>query len=467
MIRPSASQTSSLQRPDSQGQARKIPPGPRVRLSGDVGDAPQDALQFFLNLTRQYGDLVRYESPYGVTYLVNRPDYIERVLHHNNYQRAKNYPFKIVLGEGLLSSEGRGWLRQRRLVQPDFHQHRVVAFGPLITSATTVMLERWQAFADRGQSPNVPSEMVELALDVVVKAFFNDNLNSEKATVIREASAVLIDDLGDFVNTVFTVPVSFSPARNRAFRTLLQRVDTIVYDTINERRQNQDRNEQTHDLLSLLLSARNEMGQGFSDRQLRDEVVTMLFAGSESVALMLSWAWYLLAKHPAVERRLHAELDRALNGRLPTVEDLPNLPYTRMVLEESMRLYPPVWALYRQAMADDEIDSYHIEANAAMVVSAYSMHRHPSYWENPDQFDPGRFGPDLADGRPRYAYFPFGGGRHLCLGNHFAMMEGQLVLATVAQRYRLHVVPSHPVEPLPAVTLRQRHGLPMILEARP
>jgi cytochrome P450 len=224
--------------------------------------------------------------------------------------------------------------------------------------------------------------------------------------------------------------------------------------------------DDTEDLLSTLLAPRSETGEPLDDRLVRDELITMLFAGSETTGLMLSWTWYLLSQHPDALRRLHAELDEVLGGRLPTVDDLADLKYTRMVLQETMRLYPPVWFLFRQSLQEDEIDGYRITANAKVVVSPYTTHRHPAFWPNPEQFDPERFTPENSQGRPRYAYLPFGAGRHLCLGNNLAMMEGQLVLATIAQRYRIEPVPGHAVKPEPLITMRMRHGLMATVSTR-
>jgi cytochrome P450 len=221
------------------------------------------------------------------------------------------------------------------------------------------------------------------------------------------------------------------------------------------------------DLLSMLLLAQDEeTGQGMNDRQVRDEVMTLLLAGHETTANTLTWTWYLLSQSPEIERRLHTELNEVLGGRVPTVEDLPALKYTRMILEEALRLYPPAPILSRKAIADDELQGYPIAANSMILISPYVTHRHPAFWEEPEQFDPERFRPERSAARPPYAYFPFGGGPRICIGNHFAMMEAQLILATVAQRYRLRLVPGHPVEPQVVVTLRPRYGLPMTIHAR-
>jgi len=263
---------------------------------------------------------------------------------------------------------------------------------------------------------------------------------------------------------MFAMPERIPTPRNRRFLVARRKLDEAVYRLIAGRRRS---GEDTGDLLSMLLAARDEeTGEGMSDRQLRDEVVTILIAGYETTADALAWTWYLLGTHPEAGARLHAELAAVLAGRVPAVEDLPQLPYTRMVLQEAMRLYPPAWGLLRQAREDDEIRGYRIPARARIVISQYVVHRHPGFWEEPEQFDPERFAPGRAASRPPFAYFPFGGGQRMCIGNNFAMMEAQLILATVAQRYRLDLVPGHPVEPEPLITLRPRHGVLVTLHDR-
>ncbi len=444
-------------------QAYKFPPGPRSEGAVSYLQAGQESpLQFLLNLVREHGDIVRYETAYGSTYVVNHPDYITQIFQSDNYQRGSL--LKMVLGEGLISSEGSYWRRQRRLMHPDFRPQRVNEFGSLITDTVVAALQQWQDIADRRQPVDIAVEMLNLALDIVLKALFSGDVRvKDEANMVGEAIATMMKDVGGFVCTEFTTPLSISSSRNQEFQATLRRVDCIVYDMIKERRQAK---KQSDDLLALLLSATDEAGRQLNDRQVRDEVVTMLFAGSETTSLMLGWTWYLLSKNPDVEQRLHAQLSDVLDGRLPTVNDLPKLPYVRMVLQEAMRLYPPVWSIFRKSLADDKIGDYDVLAGATVVVCPYTIHRHPDYWEKPEHFYPEHFTTEAMEQRSRHVYLPFGGGQHHCLGSHFAMLEGQLVIATIAQHYRVCPVPNHPVEPLPVVTLRQRYGLLAILEPR-
>jgi cytochrome P450 len=251
---------------------------------------------------------------------------------------------------------------------------------------------------------------------------------------------------------------------NRRFRAAACELRGLVLDIIAQRRRE---NRDYGDLLSMLLAVRDEeTGEGMNDEQLRDEVLTLILAGHETTATALSWTWYLLGQHPEVEAKLHAELDAVLDGRAPTMSDLANLNYTGMVIDEAMRFYPPVWAIGRAAIDDDEIMGYRIPKGSNLLLSQYHAHRHPSFWENPERFEPERFAAERAGGRPRYAYFPFGGGPRMCIGNIFALTEAQLVLATVAPRYRLRLDASHRVEPNPLVTLRPRNGVKVLLERR-
>jgi len=438
--------------------ADRSPPGPSgIKSAGDV----VDPLRFLLHLTREYGDVVQYPSAYGPVYLINHPDHVGRILQNKNYLRVPL--LKLALGMGLITSEGPYWRDQRHLAQPAFHQKCIATFDHLMTGATEAMLRRWEAFADTGQPIEIAAEMTRLTLGIIGKALFSADLTTH-ADALAIAITTIVEDLGNLARSLFNSPYNITSSRNCRLEEQLQVVDRIVYGIIDSRRQSDD---PTSDLLAMLLSGRDRTtDESLSDLQLRDEVVTMLVAGHETTANMLSWAWYLISQHPGVEHQLHTELARVLGERSPTVRDLAKLPYSRMVLQESLRLYPPVWFIPRKNLVEDKLGDFTIPANSRIVLSPYTTHRHPTYWANPEQFEPERFASDRSEGRPHYAYFPFGGGHHLCLGNNLAMMEGQLVLVTVAQHYRLRLIPGHPVEPDPLVTLRHRYGLPMTLDSR-
>lgn len=304
------------------------------------------------------------------------------------------------------------------------------------------------------------AEMMQLTLRIVGQALFSLDLASETSAIGAAVTTVLAH-AADYVFHPFP-PLSVPTPRNRRMQRAIHELDQLVYRMIAERRARETERE---DVLALLLSAQEETGQGMTDRQVRDEVMTLLMAGHETTANTLAWTWYLLSSHPEVEHRLQVELEKVLGGRLPTVEDLAELKFTRMILEEALRLYPAAPVLSRKAISADEVQGYPIAANSMIIISPYAMHRHPAFWDEPERFDPERFTPERAATRPAFTYFPFGGGPRVCLGNHFAMMEAQLILATVAQRYQVRLLPGHPVEPQMVVTLRPRYGLPMIIQA--
>ncbi len=468
MSQPPAHTTSTPARsasgPSGDQRGKRPPQHHTLSLLGSASEMQRDPLEFLLR-TQKLGEVVRLRFLFSPAYLISHPASIKYVLQ----QHARNYNkdlitytmFQPFLGQGLLTNDGQSWLHQRRLIQPAFHRKRLTAYGTLMTDATVAMLERWQACSERGTPLQMEEEMMRLTLRIVGQALFSLDLSQETSTVGPAVTTVL-ELFGDYVFRPFP-PLGVPTPRNRRMQLAIRALDQMVYRMIAERRMLQT---DTGDLLSMLLLAQDEeTGQGMNDRQVRDEILTLLLAGHETTANTLTWTWYLLSEYPEVERRLHAELNEVLGGRVPTVEDLPDLKYTRMVLEEALRLYPPAPLLSRKAIAADELQGYLIAANSMIMISPYATHRHPAFWEEPERFDPERFTPERSAARPAYAYFPFGGGPRICIGNHFAMMEAQLILSTVAQRYQLRLIPGHPVEPQMVVTLRPRSGLPMIIHA--
>ncbi|MDQ5823083.1 MAG: cytochrome P450 [Chloroflexota bacterium] len=443
----------------------KTPTGPKGEpIIGSVRTIRKDPLRFVLGLSRRYGDVSRY-SFIGLTrHLINHPAGVKRVLQENNRNYTKNvYDYNILkeaLGYGLLTNDGESWLSQRRLMQPTFHRQRLAAFGMLMTGSTTQMLdERWDRFAAQAREIDVAAEMHDLALRIVGNALFGLNLTKESQAVGKALTIAQRRLMDQFIFPL--IPMRVPTPNHVEFRKAMRVIDEVVFKIIEERRRN---NVDHGDLLSMLMLARDaDTGEGMNDQQLRDEVITLLLAGHETTANALTWAWYLLSQNPIAARRMREELREVLGGRTPTTADLPNLTYTKMVLDETMRLYPPAWTISRRAVEEDEIVGYRIPAGAIVAVSPYAMHHHARYWENPEGFDPERFTPERSAQRPPYAYFPFGGGPRLCIGNNFALMEGQLILATIAQRYRLDLVPGHPVVVEPLITLRARYGMRMVL----
>jgi cytochrome P450 len=443
-------------------------PGPRgAPIVGCLRTFRADPLKFLVETARAYGPVAHLPLGLVEAYLVSQPGGVKRVLQDNseNYGRQTRgfQALRMTLGSGLITEDGAFWKRQRRLAQPAFHKARLAAFGDIMARAANEMTERLRAQATQGQPIDVAPEMSRVTLAILGRSLFSLDLDGA-AEAVGQAVVVVLRHTIETVHALIPLPRALPTPRNRRFAAALRTLDKVVMDSIAERRRDGvDRG----DLLSMLLAARDEeTGEGMTDRQLRDEVMTLMLAGHETTAMTLCWTLYLLSRHPAARRTLEAEVDRVLGGRVPSTEDLPRLPYTRMVIEEAMRLYPPAWGVTRSIAHDDEIDGFAVPAGAIVIVSPYTTHRDEALWPNPEGFDPDRFDAARESARPRYAYFPFGGGPHLCIGAGFAMMEAQIILATLAQRLRLDLVPGHPVEVEPLVTLRPRHGIQMTLHPR-
>ena len=454
------------------GQSLKgIPPGPKGSpLLGSMKDIQKDVLGFFTRLPLEYGEFVKFRFIFWTAYFTSSPALIKHVLqeNHRNYnkQNMDYQNLKPLVGEGLLTSDGDFWLRQRRLIQPAFHKKRLQAFGDLMTETTLEMLERWEQRDHPEQAVDLTGEMMRLTLSIVGKALFSQDLSRE-AAIVGEAFSVANEEISLRFRSLLNPPLWVPTPRNRRFTAASKSLNEVVDEIIKTRRAELGKRDEKvdQDLLSMLLKARDEnSGEGMTDSQLRDEVMTLLLAGHETTANTLSWTWYLLSQNQGAEQRLQEELKRVLNGRTPTMDDLAELEYTRWVIQESLRLYPPAWMISRKAINDDEFNGYLIPADAIVEISPYVTHRHPKYWEDPNLFIPERFRREVSEKRVPYTYFPFGGGPRLCIGRDFAMAEAQLVLATIASRYCLEMAPGHPVEPEPLITLRPRYGLSMYIQ---
>ena len=458
--------TTPLVEADSPAAIREAP-GPHFATPfGFLATMRRDPLRFLQDCRRTYGDVVQIRFFRWRSFLFAHPREIRHILQENHRNYWKGIVFaklKRVGGEGLVFSDGDLWRRQRQLAQPAFHRDRIVAMARMMTDATAATLDRWQAHASAQQPFDVASEMSRLTLEIVARALFGTSLGEDEDEFRRAVSGGLAY-ANHLVNHFFALPLAIPTPANRRGRRAIASLDRIVGKLIAERRRDvRDRG----DLLGMLVHARDaETHETMTDRQLRDEAVTFLVAGHETTAVALSWTWHLLALHPDAERRLQAEVDEVLGRRVPTVADLGSLRYTRMVIEESMRLFPPVWATNRQAYGDDVVGGQRVRKDDTVTVSPWVTHRDPALWERPEVFDPERFTPERSATRAEYAYFPFGGGPRRCIGNQFAMMEAQLILAMTAQLFRLKPVPGHPVEPDPILTLRPRHGIVMTLHSR-
>ena len=441
-----------------------LPPGPKgLPLVGNVFEPRGDAVGYFTRCVRDYGDIVFLHFLGVPMCFVNRPEYIESVLvtQHLNFEKSKDYrALRRVLGNGLLTSEGEFWRRQRRLVQPAFHQERIGAYAEVMVNFSEKMVASWKD----GQPLDIHEAMMRLTLDIVAKTLFDTDVSHEAEDVLS-ALHVLMGKFMRQAGFAFLLPSSIPIPTTRRLQRAVRQLNRVIYGIIGERRAS---GRTSGDLLSALLQAQDEEGVGMTDRQLHDEIMTLFLAGHETTANVLSWTWLLLGENPQVEQKLIEELSRVLGGRAPAPADLPRLVYTDMVLREAMRLYPPVWIIGRRALAPFRLGEYELPAKTNVLMSQLLMHRDPRYFPEPERFDPDRWKPGDPRGASllRFAYFPFGGGPRVCIGAGFATMEAVLLLATIAQKFHIKIDPGQKVEMLPSVTLRPRNGIRVTLKSR-
>jgi cytochrome P450 len=424
----------------------------------------RDRLGFLQTAAKECGDITYFKLGAQEVYFLNHPDYVKDVLvtHQGSFIKGRALQRgKRLLGEGLLTSEGEFHRRQRRLAQPAFHRGRVNAYGRSMIEYAERTALRWR----NGETLDISQEMMRLTLSIVGKTLFDADVEAEA----QEIGAALTDvmELFNAMLLPFSELLEKLPLpQNRRFQRAKDRLDATIYRMIEERRRS---GEDHGDLLSMLLLAQDEEGdgRGMTDEQVRDEALTIFLAGHETTANALTWTWYLLSQHPAVESKLHQELDEVFReNRAPEVEDVPRLRYTEMVLAEAMRLYPPAWAIGRLSIKDEEIGGYLIPARSLVLLSPFVMHRDERYFTDATRFDPERWTPEARENRPTYSYFPFGGGQRRCIGEGFAWMEGILLIAALARKWRMRLVPNHPIEMNPTITLRPKHGMRMTVERR-
>jgi cytochrome P450 len=438
------------------------PPGPKPHfLLGNMPLASRDPLTVLTQWAREYGDIFYYRAGWIHVYFLNRPDLIEFALVRNHSNLLKD---RVVqnsswfFGNGLLTSEGEEWKRQRRLTQPAFYRDRIGSCATLMTGYTEQMLSSWHD----GMTVDVHQQMMNLTLRIVVRTLFGveaeqiDKISGALNSMMRHTAGIRLL-LPPWARHL---PIPGMGEVRRAIRQL----NATVAGIINTRRTPGDADAQ--DLLSTLICARDQDGSAMSANELRDQVLTFLMAGHETTALALSWTWYLLSQNPEAENKLHQELDTVLGGRVPTLRDMPSLIYTERVIKESMRLYPPAWSLAREVKNEFEVAGYRIPAGANVVMSQWILQHDPRLFKDPMRFDPDRWGTEECQKLPRFAYFPFGGGPRQCIGAGFAMMEAVLLVATIAMRFELRQVDQPPVIPVPSFTLRPKYGIPMTLRGR-
>ena len=420
---------------------------------------PANPILLFTHLAKQYGDISHYKlGPKHIIFL-NNPEYIREVMvvQHSNFVKERTQRrAKLLLGEGMITADGQTHRRQRQVAQPSFHRQRVPAYAQAIIERAASTRDQWRD----GDQLDIYREMMHFALGTISRTLFSTELGPEVVT-LNDATS----DIMDVYNAVVLLPgiralLKIPGTPLRKFVHARDRFDSMVYRLIEEHRRGGD----SSDLLSAMLAAQPEMG--WTDSDLRDQVLTVFLAGYETVAIALTWTWYLLSQNPESQARFHSELDQVLGGRLPTYEDIPRLRYTEMVLSESMRLFPPAWAMGREATGDFELGPYRLPAGTTVLMSQFVTHRDPRLFPDPMRFDPERFTPEAKAARPRFSYFPFGMGPRQCIGEALAWMEGILTLATFAQKWRMELVPGQTVDPQPLFTLRPKNGIHMRLRAR-
>ncbi|HVF21543.1 MAG TPA: cytochrome P450 [Pyrinomonadaceae bacterium] len=434
-----------------------LPPGPKGKLiTGVMREFNRDTLGFIERLQRDYGDVVRSRFLYLYAYFIYNPADIETLLTTDakSYRKARSLRspfFYRLVGNGLVTSEGDFWRRQRRLAQPAFHRQRISSYGDIMVQYAQRAMTNWKD----GEERDISRDMTRLTLELVVKTLFNSDVSNDADHV----GAILSQIVKPFASQATLKWIADNrlptPDHRRYFKAVSE-IDRIVYRIIAERRAN---GSDEGDLLSMLLQAQDEDGSQMSDAQLRDEVMTLFLAGHETTALALSWSWYLLATHRHAEQKFHGELDEVLGGRAPDVSDLPNLKYTEMIAKEAMRLYPPAYAVGREAMEDTEIGGYRVPRGTQLFAFQWVTHRDPRFFERPNEFEPERWASEAIQRLPKYAYFPFGGGPRQCIGNYFAMMEVVLLMATIGQRFRFSLAEGFQMEVLPVLSLRPKNGI--------
>ncbi len=441
-----------------------LPPGPKgLPFVGSLIDYFSDMLGFLTRVSEEYGDIVYYKLGSRKMYLLNNPEHIKDVLVTNNRNFEKSRALKrtkIVLGEGLLTNEGEPHIKQRRTIQPVFHHERIRSYGDVMAEYASRVGEDWQ----NGSVVNIHKEMMKLTLSIVSKTIFDSDMESES----DEIGQSLTDLVSLFPRLLFPYSEyvdNWPLPANRRFQEAKSKLDEIIYALIEERKKNPGARK---DLLSMLLEAQDEEGDGgaMTDLQVRDEALTLFLAGQESTANSLVWTWYLISQHPQVEKKMYEEVSSVLNGSLPTLNDLGKLSYTQNVFKEALRLYPPAWAVARQVKEDYEVGGYVIPAGADIFMSQYVVHRDPRLYREPQRFIPERWSSEETKELPRFAYFPFGGGTRRCIGEPFAWMEGVILIATIASKWKMRLVPHQKIVPQALITIRPKNGMNMILEKR-
>jgi cytochrome P450 len=444
----------------------KTPPGPKPHwILGNLPEFGKDPLAFFTDCAQRYGDVVSLKLGGWPAIFINHPDHFDYVLLENSRNFIKHTFFwrhvTAIFGEGLITNEGAPWLRQRRLMQPAFHRERVAGYGKTMAGFAEQMLDEWDA--EERPRRDVHQDMMKLTMAIATKTLFGADLSDEAAAEIGKAFDDAIVEIAVRFRRPVKIPRWLPLPSNRRYARAVARLDRLVYDMLEQKHNG---NGGGDDLLTMLTEARDEDGTAMDAKQIRDEAVTIFLAGHETTAITLSWTFHLLAQNPEVEQRLVRELHDVVGDRPPEMADLPRLPLLANVVNESMRLFPPAYAIGREAIEDCEIGGYPVPAKTTIFLSPWVSHRDARWFEDPLAFKPERWESDFAKKLPRFAYVPFGGGPRVCIGNSFALMEAALILASVVRRYQLTQPGGVKIEPFASITLRPSGGMPMTVERR-
>lgn len=448
--------------PDSAPPIRSVLPNDPA-TTADLQPFVANPLELLTRRARDDGDFVRLRLGEANTILVSHPSYVEHVLatHPGDFVKSSAYrTMRRLVGEGMLASDGDLWRRQRALASPAFHRTSVTAYGTTVVEYGQALVARWRD----GETRDVRADMMHVTLRIIGQTFFGADLRDEVEDLGTALGVALAQLDARLVSALLAAPLSPEAPGEGAFRRAVARLEEAATRLIAVRRAS---GSQHHDLLALLLDGRYEDGSGVPESRVRDEVRTLLWAGHDNSSLALTWTWYHLAQHPQVEALLHAELQEVLRGRPPTAEDVSRLPYTEMVVNEAMRLHPPIWLISREAVRDTLVGQHPVEAGTTVLMSQWVIHRDPRFYQDPVRFRPERRGKTAAR-LPRYAFFPFGGGSHACIGGSFAMLELVLLVATIAQRFRLSLESDEPLGVVPTQigVLRPRQAVRMVVHTR-
>ncbi|MFP3873425.1 MAG: cytochrome P450 [Thiohalophilus sp.] len=430
--------------------AKRLPPGPAEPC--DINTTPE-SFERIGGLLTEYGDICRVHSSTRQRdgYLVNHPDYLKHILvkNHQNYNKGVGFDrVKMLLGNGIIVSDGPFWRRQRRMIQPAFSRKVIAELSEQIKRCNLELFASWEAKADRGEPINITSEASELALEIVLRSLFSEDLDRIIAEQGSNPFSILTEDMTRDMQLVIK------------FRALSK----LILDVIERRRREQPGRV---DFLAMFMDSRDkETDAAMTDRELLDEIMTMIIAGHETSAITLNWVWYFLAKYPEVERKLHAEVDEAGYDSIPAFDDLEQLPYVKQVVEEALRYYPPVWLYTRRAIADDWLGEYFVPAGTDIFITPYYLHRHPRYWSQAEVFDPERFAEANIRAQHKQAYIPFSAGPRRCIGDFFATVEMQMHFGLMARKFRVQLLDKQPVELEPAVNLRNKQPIYLQLTRR-